>query len=152
MAAITTIASVLTSIKTATDIAKVIQKGSAAFEQAEMKLKLAELMNALADAKIEIANVQDVLSEKERRIGELEETLNLRKKLTWESPYYWLCDGEVKDGPYCQQCSDSTGKLIRLQIYDPGQWYCKTCQNTYYDKNYSRPNRKIVSDYDPLKF
>jgi hypothetical protein len=104
-------------------------------------------MSALADAKIEISKVQDVLSEKERRIRELEEALNVRQKLIWESPYYWLDNNGVKDGPYCQQCYDNSRKLIRLQGDERGSWGCATCKNHYFDKNFSGSDGGVIN-YD----
>ncbi len=151
MADISYIGLALSSIKTAAEIAKLIKESSVSLEQAEVKMKLAELMSALAEAKMEIANVQDELSKKDNCIKRLEDTLNVRKKLTWESPYYWFDNEGVKEGPYCQQCWDNSAKLIRLQNMESGCWTCRTCNNTYYDKNFSKPIRKIRSDYDPLK-
>jgi hypothetical protein len=46
----------LTSIKVATDIAKFFRSADLSLEKAESKMKLAELMEALAEAKIEIAS------------------------------------------------------------------------------------------------
>jgi hypothetical protein len=55
------------------------------------------------------------LLERDRKINELEERLDLKAKLTWEKPYYWIVDRDKKDGPFYQQCYDTDGKLIRLQ-------------------------------------
>lgn len=148
MADISVIASAMSSIKVAADIAKLIRESSVTLEQAEIKLKLAELMSALADAKMEIANVQDELLGKDRRISELEEALNVQGRLIWESPYYWLDNDGTKDGPYCQQCMDNSRKLIRLQSLERGFWICATCKNNYDNKSYSGHGR-AVSDYDP---
>ena len=48
----TAITAVLGSIKTATEIAKYIKDSNVSFEKAETKLRLAELIGALADAKL----------------------------------------------------------------------------------------------------
>ena len=66
MADITTINAVLTSIKTASDLAKIIKDSNKTLEQAEIKYKLAELISALADAKMEIAEVRELLSSKDK--------------------------------------------------------------------------------------
>jgi hypothetical protein len=52
---------VLSSIKAATDIARLLKDTNLSLEKAAAKLKLAELVGALADAKIQIAEVQDLL-------------------------------------------------------------------------------------------
>jgi len=150
MPALSAIAAALSSIKAATDIAKLIKGSSTSLEQAEIKLKLAELVSALADAKIEIAQIQEVLLEKDGRIKDLQESLDVRQRLTWEQPYYWLDNNGVKVGPYCQQCSDNDRKLIRLQSNGNGSWSCRTCQSNYRDR--TQPARsRAITEYNPLE-
>ena len=50
MADIATIAAALGSLKTATDIAKLIKDSGSSLEQAEVKLQIAELISSLAEA------------------------------------------------------------------------------------------------------
>ena len=149
MADIPTIAAAFASLKAATDIAKLIKDSGLSLEKAETKLKLAELLSALADTKIQVADVQQVVIEKEKAIRELEERLDVKAKLKWEQPYYWVVDGENREGPFCQRCYDKDGKLIRLQGYGGGHWDCKVCQNNFVDKNYREQNGRAVTDYDP---
>jgi ribosomal protein L37AE/L43A len=133
-----TIATALSSIKTATEIAKLIKSGEKSLEQAEYKLKVAELVGALADAKIEIAGIQDIILEKDKKISSLEERFNLRESMVWEKPYYWKKSTDQKDGPFCQQCFDNEQKAIRLQGEDgAGVWTCNTCKVTVTDRFYS---------------
>ncbi len=122
---------VLSSIKAATDIARLLKDSNLSLEKAEAKLKLAELVGALADAKIQIAEVQDLLLEKEAKIKKLEERADTKKNVVRESPWYWHVDGGKKDGPFCQQCYDKDGTLIRLQDYRNGYWGCLNCKNSY---------------------
>ena len=122
---------VLSSIKAATDIARLLKDTNLSLEKAEAKLKLAELVGALADAKIQIAEVQDILLEKEAKIKKLEERADTKKNVVWESPWYWHVDGGKKDGPFCQQCYDKDGTLIRLQCYRNSYWMCLNCKNGY---------------------
>ena len=49
---IATIAAALNSLKTATDIVKFIRESDLSIERAELKLKLADLVGALAEAKL----------------------------------------------------------------------------------------------------
>jgi len=133
-----TIAAALSSLKSATEIAKFISDSGVSLEKAEVKLKFAELVGALADAKIEIAEIQGLLIEKDETIRELKAKAELTGNLVFENRCYWKVEGEEKDGPFCQRCYDVESKLVRLQ---PGQttydgrttrWYsCKAC-----DKNY----------------
>ena len=40
----------------------------------------------------------------------LKEALELRSKVIWEKPYYWVQSESGKDGPYCQHCYDGERK------------------------------------------
>lgn len=130
------ISTLLSSIKTATEIAKLIKESDLSLEKAETKLKLADLISALADAKIEVTDIQQSLVEKNGLIRELEEKLSTKQKLKWEQPYYWLFEGNDRDGPYCQHCYDKNKEIIRLQGNGEGYWECKVCKNNYTDSSY----------------
>jgi ribosomal protein L37AE/L43A len=146
MTDISSITSILGSIKTATDIARFFKETTTSLEKAETKLKLADLISALADAKIEAADIQSLIVEKDEEIKRLKETLEIKQQVKYEKPYYWLGEGDNKDGPYCQHCYDQNGKLIRLQSYDNGRWDCKACQNKYTDSSYvpPKPMKSVV--------
>lgn len=145
---ISTIASALSSVKTATDIVKLLKDSGLTLEKAEQRLKLAELLSALAELRIQLADVQQVVVEKEKRIKGLEERLDVKAKLRWEQPYYWVIDGDKKDGPFCQQCNDKDGKLIRLQGEGNGLWDCKTCKSIYTDSSYRAQEVTVKTDFD----
>jgi hypothetical protein len=144
---IAAITGVLSSIKIATEIAKLIKDSDFSLEKAETKLKLAELISALVDAKIEVSAIQHTLSEKEAQIRALQDKLSVKQKLEWSVPYYWLTDSEKRDGPYCQHCYDKNQELIRLQGDGEGYWECKACKNHYTDHTY-RPFLGTVSGND----
>jgi hypothetical protein len=103
---ISSVSAILSSIKTATDIAKIIKSSDTSLEKAEVKLKLAELISALADAKIQVSEIQDEILQRESTIRSLHEQLATREKLAWEPPYYWIVENGQKDGPFCQHCYD----------------------------------------------
>lgn len=149
---IAAIPTLLGSIKTATEIAKLIKSSDLTLEKAEMKLKLAELISALADAKIEVTDIQQSLIDKDAQLRELQTQLEIREKLQWEQPFYWLHKDETKEGPFCQQCYDKDHRLMRLQGNGEGYWECKTCKNTYMDAQY-RANIQTYnsSDYNPYE-
>jgi hypothetical protein len=152
---IPTIAAVLTSIKSATEIARLLKETDLSLEKAEVKLKLADLIGTLADAKMEIAEVQDLVRDKDTKIRELEEALAVKEKLAYEAPYYWSVQGDKKDGPFCQQCYDAGRKLIRLQQRGVGGWVCMTCDKYFEDKNYRGENAiylggRSLMDQDPF--
>jgi hypothetical protein len=139
---IATITAALSSLKAATEIAKIIKDSGYTLEKAEIKLKIADMLGSLADTKINLAELQDLLLRKDKMIKELEVRLELKEKLKWESPYYWLDSDGKKEGPFCQQCYDNGGKLIHLQSLGPGSWICKTCDKTFHDSSYRHPTVK----------
>jgi hypothetical protein len=126
------IATALTSIKTAIELAKILKDSSITLAEAEQKLKLAEIISALAVVKLEMADMQTLLMEKDARIRDLQECLKIKGNLVFEGRYYWLVVGDKKDGPFCQCCYDSKEKLIRLQqCPNPSMWRCNACTNVY---------------------
>lgn len=136
---ITSIPAALAGIKSATEIAKIIKDSGASLEQAEVKLQLADLISALADAKIEIANIREVISEKDMEINKLNDKLEIHENIVWKKPYYFITSNDTQDGPYCQKCYDSKKLLMRLQGED-GWWQCHECKSTYTDDSYdNRP-------------
>lgn len=126
------VAEYVTSIKAAWDLAKAIKTSADAIDDAQIKLQIAELISALADAKIEAA-------ENAERISELERLLKNKSEMLFEGRlYYRILDGGNKDGPFCPTCFDKDDKGIRLQpnsedrSYD--DWRCHAC-GTYYDSS-----------------
>lgn len=144
------LAAVLTSIKTATDIAKALREADLSIERAELKLKLADLMTALADARIAVSSVQEELLAKDREIKELQESLTTQRAMKYAAPFYWDEREGQRDGPFCQQCYDSQRKAIRLQQSDEGYWSCNTCHNGYTAPEWRPREPQVVTDFDPF--
>jgi hypothetical protein len=86
---IPTIASVLSGLKTATDIAKFLRESGVSLDKAETKNKLADLYDALAEMKMQMADVKLLLIEKDEEIRKLEDNLKLKANVVYEKPYYW---------------------------------------------------------------
>ncbi|MCK9373096.1 MAG: hypothetical protein M0P91_07845 [Sulfuricurvum sp.] len=131
-----TISTALSSLKSAYDLSKVISESADSLEQAEIKLKLAELMGALADTKSQISDIKLELITKNEKIQELENQIRIQNQVKFEQPYYWKITNDNRDGPYCQKCYDDIKKLIRLQDEKHGSWRCLVCSSYFRDKNY----------------
>lgn len=128
----------LNSIKTAIDIARLISESGTSLEKAELKLKLAEILDALADAKIEITGFQSLLSEKDERIRELEEAFALKEKLVKKGDAYYGVDehNAAAGDPYCLHCWETDHKPIHLHQAGGGEkegyfTVCSVCKNKY---------------------
>lgn len=107
MVDISIVSTALTSIKTATDLARFIKDGEKQLDKAEFNLKLADLIGNLADARIEIASITEFLAAKDAEIRSLQAQLELKDNLIWEAPLYWTIKDGHRDGPFCQQCFDA---------------------------------------------
>ena len=129
-----TISALLTSVKTATDIAKLVKDSGSSLEAAEIKLNMAELISTLADVKIELAEVQDELRAKELSIQRLENELSKKQGTTFDGRMYW---SSGDDTPFCAICMEKDEKYHHLSYLPKGeycseQWYCKICKNKVY--------------------
>lgn len=124
MADIATLTAFITSLKAATDIAKAIKDADFSLERAETKLKMAELIEALADAKMHAAEIRDVIHERDERIAELERTLNVKGKMIHKSPFFYMEGDEI---PFCPKCWEANARAIHLVLSDDGLGTCPNC-------------------------
>ena len=112
------------------DIAELIKK----YNNVELNRKIIDLRDEIFELK------EDNLKLKEK-IKALDEEKKINEKMVFESPFYWLKDGENKDGPYCQKCYDDKKQLIRLQDNKNGYWECLNCKNSFAGPSYTPPDR-----------
>lgn len=128
MADLTTITAILANLKVATDIAKAIRESDVSIERAELKLRLAEMIGALADAKIEVTDIQQLLIDKTKALAELEEAFQNKDQLIKRyDGYYALNDsGQPVGEPYCVSCWQVRHKRYNLQ-YLAGDRHVKAC-------------------------
>lgn len=110
------------------DIVDLVKKGST-IEAQEKIMELREGALALQEENIRLRE----------QVKELEEIINKKQNVIWNPPFYWIKDGDKKDGPYCSQCYDKNSLLIRLQDKKNGIWTCPTCHNHFDDGTYRDP-------------
>lgn len=125
------ISAFIASIKNATDIAKVIKEAGVTLEKAEIKFKLAELIEALAEAKIQASEVKELLQEKDDQIAELKKAFEMKDRLFRKGDaYYEINDtGNPIGYPYCSHCWEAKHSAIHLtQIVGGFDWNCPACQ------------------------
>lgn len=60
------------------------------------------------------------------QVHEFEDILYLARNLIFDGACYWLITGGIKQGPFCQQCYNHYGALIRLDS-EEGRWRCVSC-------------------------
>ena len=140
MSELPAVAAFVGSVRTATEVAKLLMSSGSALEKAELKMKLAELLEALAEAKIQAVAIQEELAASQELARAFRERLEIAEKVVYRAPSYFLQNADELDGPFCQRCYDSERKLIRLQ--QPGRegyWVCQNCKNSVTDEDYEPP-------------
>lgn len=133
MTDITSITTILSSIKTATELAKVIKDSDISLSNAESKLNMADLISTLADVKFELAEVQDTLREKDQEIFSLTNQLKEKKEMKFDGKVYFI---EGDETPFCPVCYENNAKLHHLTFYNgtrdcESYYHCKTCKNNF---------------------
>jgi len=130
---ITVISAALTSLKAATDIAKILRESDLSLEKAELKLKLADLISALADIKIELTEVQEVIIKKDKRIAEIEEAFETKGTLIRKDDAYYEADveGNPFGIPYCLRCWENDHRKRQLVHHSRQTTICASCGHHY---------------------
>lgn len=60
------------------------------------------------------------------QVHEFEDILYLAKNLVFDGYSYWLVTGNIKQGPFCQNCYNREGALIRLDT-EKDKGVCGIC-------------------------
>jgi len=128
------VSAAIATIKTSIDIARVIKDSNNSLDEAERKLKIADLISSLADVKIELAEVQDLLRDKDSEIRDLKEKINEKESLIFDGKFYWKDGDKV---PFCTVCKEKEEKYHHLTYVKNNSWgqelhYCKICKSEYY--------------------
>lgn len=132
---IPSISAALSSIKTASQIVKMIRESDYSLEKAEAKLQIAELMDSLADTKINLSAIQDKVNEKDARIVELEKALEFKGKTIRENEVYYMIDveGQPTGDPFCPNCIEVESKYVHLiqNVRPTNQSICPKCETIF---------------------
>lgn len=128
------VAIVLSSLKSAIDIAKAIRSSDISLERAELKLKLAELLETLADAKLELTEVQAELAYKDDEISRLNEALEMKGNVVRYLDAVYLTETGAPTGtPFCLACW--SGKHLLRPLVEASDertsHVCTSCNKRY---------------------
>ena len=63
------------------------------------------------------------------QVQEYEDILYLARNLVLDNSFYWLITGSVKQGPFCPDCYDRDGLLMRLA--GESDRYCPSCRKGF---------------------
>lgn len=129
----------LLSLKTASGIAKGLVAASTSVERAELKLKVAEIAEALADARSAVLDVQEENIALRARVAALEGSQADRSRLTKRDGVYYFAssdDAATEEGPFCPRCFEV--KQLRMPVttlsssfVGMGRYRCPECKAVY---------------------
>ena len=126
----------LQSVKAAADVVKALRSADVSFEKAELKLKVAELAELLAEARMSILDAQE---ENQVLRKQLEEAAR-KRRLQFEKVAYWeVLEGKKVDGPFCPKCLDADAKEIRMTDRGNGYTCCVHCHHCIDTPGYVQP-------------
>lgn len=113
----------VTSVKVAIDGAKLFTDISKQYDQAELKLKIVELVSKLTSINQELLD--------------LREQARLKEKLTFlHGAYFAPGDEGKRQYPICGRCFDVEGKAVHMRVsyQELGRlnYFCAHCKNDVY--------------------
>jgi len=128
-----TISTILSSIKTATNIVKTFKGLDSNIALAEIKLNVAELMTALEEAQIALIELQDTIKEKDDEIAHLRDAFSQKEDVIKHNDAYYKKDedGKPTGEPYCLYCWDNEQRLRYLVQTGRHTKHCTACKNEY---------------------
>ena len=133
--AIAEITATFASLKTALDIGKAITAAGNAVEVATLRLQLADLMGALADAKISMIGVMEQVEVREKEIARLNDALANKAKVERRNGAYYELDSEGKPSgdPYCMNCWERSHELAHLSVprFANEECVCPRCKSKF---------------------
>jgi hypothetical protein len=136
MEPLSTFTSAITSVKTAIEIAHMLNSTDQEIQKANFRIQIAELMNSLADTKEYLFKLKEIINNQNDEILLLDsqlKSLNDEEKMVYQANAYYTKDG---DGPYCTICFDINKDKIRLvempkSAHEFGKRKCPLCKTKY---------------------
>lgn len=129
-------AALLSSTSAAIGVAKAVSEAKGAYDQADLKLQMAEILSTLADVKIALAEAQSEGKAKDDEISRLKEAFAFQGTVVeyygWKFPA--TKHGEPYGTPFCPRCIEKDG---RFTVTRPtGNGYaavsCPMCSTKYH--------------------
>ena len=126
---------VVALIQQAMEAARKIRELAKTVENADFKMALAELTDALAEAKLESVDLKIALADARQQAADLEAKLQ-QKQHGEPQVVDGLYEFPDKDGRFCTRCWDVDQRQVRVadmpsQFHFAGRWRCPGCQAKY---------------------
>ncbi|MBO0125109.1 hypothetical protein [Agrobacterium sp. OT33] len=128
------IAGSIAAVTAALGLVKELREIDAQYDKAEMKLKIAELTEALSDTKQGVADVAQALKEKDEEIDRLKKALQ-RREITVERRGYRYrqnANGDPVGDPFCPICLEEGNFTLTAPSYEVGKPFkCPRCKANF---------------------
>ncbi|MGV0085909.1 hypothetical protein EEAAV_18880 [Rahnella aceris] len=132
---IASIAAGVNAVKLALGIAKDLKDATAAYTDAEFRLKVSDLYINLSDARINLADAQDEIHGLHKKVRELQEKIDMADELEFRQfAYFRKVEEQGKsNGPFCPTCFESPQKRMSTmtamapEFSFAGRYRCNAC-------------------------
>ncbi len=101
-----------------------------------------QALHLLAEMQAKYIAVCDENAMLKMQVKEMEDILYLSKNLIFDGFCYWLITGNIKQGPFCRECYNREGALLRLDTQDD-DWRCPVC-GAQHERLMRRPPRPLA--------
>ncbi len=128
------IAGSISAVTAALGLVKELREIDAQFDKAEMKLKIAELTEALSDAKLGLVDVAQSLKEKDEQINKLKASIQRREETVERNGYHYRKGGNggPVGKPFCPVCLEDGNFTLTVDIYEAGRpTKCPRCKANF---------------------
>lgn len=131
----------LAAMAQAIDIVKSIREMDKSLDDAQVKLRMAELYSALTDAKMALADAKMDLQAKDAEIARLKEVVADRVPTIriGEFNFGVGLTGEVYRWAFCNTCEQTSGLQIIVAPGPGGRNICPKCKGVYDGRATSKP-------------
>jgi septal ring factor EnvC (AmiA/AmiB activator) len=114
---------------------KELNKVDSEYDKAALKLKVAELSNALATVQITLAEAQTEMAKKDAEIAKLRENFKQKDELVEDSGHFYRRgpDGRPRGRLYCPVCLAKGELFMTIEVADGTE--CPSCKKPRYYGN-----------------
>ena len=128
--------SALTAATAALDIAKGLRAVEKSYDTVELKMRIVDLIDKLIDVKSALQDAKEELDSRDREIGKLKQAAQFRAETVVVDGFRYekLAGSEnaPRGLPFCQQCDEQDGKLVRTISAPSGRGcLCPKCKTHY---------------------
>jgi|SaaInl8_200m_RNA_FD_contig_81_67555_length_1211_multi_2_in_0_out_0_1 hypothetical protein len=126
----------LSSVKTAIDIAKELKNADSLLKDAETKLKIADLLEALSELKVLLYETRDENQALKDSLKEIQAKLDIQGEVEFRDGHYYLKQPKEGQAPghFCPKCYHDDNKLIPVSELSRhfrriGKYKCPKCES-----------------------